>query len=65
MGQTSEAGFRIPLEQVCISRKRVLDAVEEPSDFQLWTKETKGEQTKNKAVEKVGELATLKEETWP
>jgi hypothetical protein len=26
-----------------VSRKRVLDAVEEASDFQLWTRETEGE----------------------
>jgi hypothetical protein len=52
-------------KQVCSSRERLLDAVEEPSNFELWTRETKGEKTKYKTVEKVGGLATLKEETWP
>jgi hypothetical protein len=41
-------------KQVCSSGKRVLDAVEEPSDFQLWTRVTKGEITNYKTVEKVG-----------
>ncbi len=36
-------------KQVCSSRKRVLEAVEEPSDFQLWTRETKGEKNKKQS----------------
>jgi len=53
---TSDLGVRLRKldfvflwKQVCSSRKRVLDAVEEPSDFQLWIRETEGEKTKKQS----------------
>jgi hypothetical protein len=53
---TSDLGVRLRnldfvflWKQVCSSRKRVLDVVEEPSDFQLWIRETEGEKTKKQS----------------